>query len=199
MTGLAHYLKLLIRISLQGALKLERERKSIEGLNRFLEDLQDLHSLKETDQSLKSLSLISGGSELADQQSDICHKCKEPIDDECVKLERQRWHKQHLSCDNCEKVLGDDLPNALWSEREGEILCRPCQNERRHLSDAEPKFELVTRLQQYVYLLRVALARLLKVLRSGGSIPHTSGTNFCQLIEDTPADYCLRRSKSDKL
>jgi hypothetical protein len=36
-------------------------------------------------------------------------------------------------------------------------------------------FQPVSRLQQYVYLLRVALARLLSVLRSGGTLPHTSG------------------------
>lgn len=184
-TGLAHYLKLLIRISLQGALKLERERRSVEGLNRFLEDLQDLESIRETDQSLRSLSLISGGSELADQQSDICHKCKEPIDDECARLDRLRWHKAHLTCDNCGKVVGETLEDTLWSEREGEVLCRPCQNDRRHLPDAEAKFENVTRLQQYVYLLRVALARLLKVLRSGGSIPHTSGEHTHAVYSST--------------
>ena len=168
-TGLAHYLKLLIRISLQGALKLERERKSIEGLNRFLEGLQDLDSIKESE---KSLSLTTGSSELADQQSDICHKCKEPIDDECVKLDRQRWHKNHLTCNYCNRVVGENMGDALWSEREGEIVC---QDDRNRVRDAAPKFENVTRLQQYVYLLRVALARLLRVLRSGGSIPHTSG------------------------
>lgn len=173
-TGLAHYLKLLIRISLQGALKLERERSSIEGLDRFLEDLRDLDSLKDSDQAL---SLTAGLSELADQQSDICHKCKEPIDDECVKLDRQRWHKPHLTCEQCERIVGEDLDNALWSEKKGEVLCRSCQANQR-LSDAAPKFEAVTRLQQYVYLLRVALARLLKVLRSGGSIPHTSGNKM---------------------
>ena len=171
-TGLAHYLKLLIRISLQGALKLERERSSAAGLNRFLLDLGDLDSVKESE---NPLSLMAGISELADQQSDICHKCRDPIDDECVKRDRHRWHKTHLTCENCDRIIGEDLENALWSERNGEIICRACQEDRRHLPDAAPSFEPVTRLQQYVYLLRVALARLLKVLRSGGSIPHTSG------------------------
>lgn len=171
-TGLAHYLKLLIRISLQGALKLERERKSLEGLNRFLEDLQDLDSLKDAEQSL---SVTAGVAELANQQSDICHKCKEPIDDECVKLDQQRWHKAHLTCDYCERIVGEDLPNALWSEREGQTVCRRCHEERHHGPDAVASFEPISRLQQYVYLLRVALARLLSLLRSGGALPHTSG------------------------
>ena len=169
-TGLAHYLKLLIRISLQGALKLERERKSIEGLHQFLADLEHLESLKEAENA----DLLSDVSGLADQQSDICHKCKEPIDDECVKLDQQRWHKNHLACDYCERILGDEIPDALWSEREGQIVCRRCHEERRQAPDAVASFESITRLQQYVYLLRVALARLLSVLRSGGALPHTS-------------------------
>ena len=169
-TGLAHYLKLLIRISLQGALKLERERKSMDGLNQFLRDLEHLEALKEAENA----DLLSDVSELADQQSDLCHKCKEPVDDECIKLDQQRWHKNHLSCDYCERVVGDEMREAMWSEREGQVVCRRCHEERRQAPDAAAKFILVTRLQQYVYLLRVALARLLSVLRSGGTLPHTS-------------------------
>src|SRR6195952_2724431 len=41
-TGLAHYLKLLIRICLQGALKLERETGRSDGLNGFLEKINTL-------------------------------------------------------------------------------------------------------------------------------------------------------------
>jgi len=175
-TGLAHYLKLLIRISLQGALKLERERRSLEGLDRFLGDLQDLDSLKESE---KSLSMTAGVAELANQQSDICHHCKEPIDDECVRMDQQRWHKNHLVCDYCGRIVGENPKNALWSEREGQVTCRPCHEVGRAPS-ATDSFEPITRLQQYVYLLRVALARLLSLLRSGGSLPHTSGkpSNF---------------------
>ena len=171
-TGLAHYLKLLIRISLQGALKLEREVRSIEGLHQFLADLENLNTIKEAESS----DLHSGVAGLSDQQSDICHKCKEPIDDECLKLDEQRWHKNHLTCDYCDRVVGHpDLSDALWSEREGQVVCRRCHEERREAPDAIACFEPVTRLQQYVYLLRVALARLLSVLRSGGTLPHTSG------------------------
>lgn len=174
-TGLAHYLKLLIRIGLQGALKSERERRSIEGLNGFLEDLQDLDSVKDAE---KSLSFTAGVSELANQQSDICHKCKEPIDEECVRLYQQRWHKAHLACDYCGKMVGEDLADALWSDKEGQVVCRPCHREQGRAPDAAASFESITKLQQYVYLLRVALARLLSLLRSGGALPHTSGKIF---------------------
>ena len=173
MTGLAHYLKLLIRISLQGALKLERDRRSTEGLHRFLDELGSLEPIKESE---TSLDLNAGVSGLADQQSDLCHNCKEPIDDECVKLGQQRWHARHLDCDYCQRNLGDDLENALWSERGGQTICRDCNEGQYHIPDATADFKRVTRLKQYVYLLRVALARLLSVLRAGGTLPHTSGS-----------------------
>ena len=171
-TGLAHYLKLLIRISLQGALKLERECRSTEGLHRFLDELGDLDSIKECE---KSLDLTAGVSGLADQESDLCHKCREPIDDECVKLGQRRWHAKHLDCDYCQRNLGETLREAFWSEQEGQVICRDCVEGKHHVPDATASFEKVSRLQQYVYLLRVALARLLSVLRSGGTLPHTSG------------------------
>ncbi|KAL8729986.1 MAG: hypothetical protein Q9181_004814 [Wetmoreana brouardii] len=170
-TGLAHYLKLLIRISLQGALKLERERKNIEGLHCFLEELGDLESVKEAE---KSLDLTAGVTGLADQQSDLCYKCKQPVDDECARFGQDRWHKKHLECSSCQTPLGDDLTNALWSEDESQVVCRRCVKDRGRAPDAKAGFENVTRLMQYVYLLRVALARLLSVLRSGGTLPHTS-------------------------
>ncbi|KAI4236839.1 MAG: hypothetical protein L6R40_006028 [Gallowayella cf. fulva] len=170
-TGLAHYLKLLIRISLQGALKLERDCKNTEGLHRFLDELGDLHSVKGAE---KSLDLTAGVTGLADQQSDLCFRCKQPVDDECAKFAQDRWHKKHVECDYCQTPLGNDLANALWSEEESKIACRRCFRDRNRAPDAQAGFENVTRLMQYVYLLRVALARLLSVLRSGGTLPHTS-------------------------
>ena len=171
-TSLAHYLKLLIRTGLQGALKLEREQHNVEGLHRFLEELEDLESVKKADESL---DLTAGVSGLADQASDLCYECKMPIEEECVKLGQYRWHTKHLSCDNCGINLGEDLGNALWSEGERRVVCRRCVEQRDQASDAVGGSKHITRLQQYVYLLRVALARLLSVLRAGGTLPHTSG------------------------
>lgn len=171
-TGLAHYLKLLIRISLQGALRLERDRRSVEGLHRFLDELGDLNSIKESEQSL---DLSAGVLRLADQQSDLCQTCGKPIDDECVRLDQRRWHAKDLHCIVCQKNI-NDLNDALWTEQEGQVICRGCDGEKNHFPDAVAGFERVTRLQQYVYLLRVALARLLSVLRAGGTLPHTSGS-----------------------
>lgn len=77
-----------------------------------------------------------------------------------------------LTCSNCNQELKGHLLDATWLEAENRVLCTNCASQ---VSDARGPFERVTRLKQYVYLLRVALARLLLRLREGGTLPHTSG------------------------
>ncbi|KAJ6172753.1 hypothetical protein N7470_001820 [Penicillium chermesinum] len=174
-TGLAHYLKLLIRIGLQGALKLEREQSAPDGLNDFLGYLADTASLAPPDDDAP-VDLTFGVEGLADQLSDCCIKCKEPIDDECIILDEKRWHLKppHVSCSSCEKDLTVDLSDALWSESKKNTYCSACANQQNVASSAQGGFAHVTKLQQFVFLLQVALARLLAVLRAGGTLPQSS-------------------------
>lgn len=181
-TGLAHYLKLLIRIGLQGALKLEREQCSPDGLHHFLDNLGDLEALKPIDEG-KALSenpaddLMAGVENLADQLSDCCIACKEPIDDECIKRDEQRWHVKppHLTCAGCQNNLTTNPQNALWSARQKRPFCNVCAVQKNLAPDAQGGFTAVSKLQQFVFLLRVALARLLAVLRAGGSLGNEKG------------------------
>ncbi|KAK5940538.1 Rho-type GTPase activating protein Rga1 [Knufia obscura] len=170
-TGLAHYLKLLIRIGLQGALKLEREKGTTEGLNAFLDELADLETIKENE--MKSLDLNESTAGLANQESDCCAYCNDPIDDECVMIYGKRWHVKppHLNCSTCKRDLTHDLASAVYSEREDKVYCI---NHSSRAQETVSGFSHVTKLQQYVFLLKVALARLLEVLKSGGTLPHTS-------------------------
>lgn len=173
-TGLAHYLKLLIRISLQGALKLERETRNTNGLHEFLDILHQLESTKNSDSSLEYLD---GSAGLAAEEADLCYQCLQPTDDECLKIGARRWHMTHLECNYCKRDIGDELgvEAATWSEREKKAWCPKCTANNFQAIDAAAGVEHMSRLQQYTYLLRVALARLLSVLRSGGTLPHTSG------------------------
>lgn len=170
-TGLAHYLKLLIRIGLQGALKLEREKGTTEGLNAFLDELADLETIKENE--MKTLDLNESTAGLAHQESDCCAYCADPIDDECVMIYGKRWHVKppHLNCSTCKRDLTHDLASAVYSEREDKVYCI---NHSSRAQETVSGFSHVTKLQQYVFLLKVALARLLEVLKSGGTLPHTS-------------------------
>lgn len=166
-TGLAHYLKLLIRICLQGALKVEREQRSSDGLHHFLDDLGDMEAIKNDDRSLEATTGTPG---LAAPTSDHCISCQKPLEDECARCDDKRWHLTCLKCVKCSRELGQNLEDVRWSESEQLIFCNNCGNRASTVGG----FVRVTRLQQYVFLLRVALARLLEMLRTSGTLPHTS-------------------------
>jgi len=167
-TGLAHYLKLLIRICLQGSLRVERETKDSQGLELFLNDLGAVELIKDDETSLEETTGTSG---LAEPTSDQCAYCQRPIEDECARYGEKRWHLACVGCNNCSRELSQNLEDARWSETERKIYCNNCEGQS---PDASSGFVRVTRLQQYVFLLRVALARLLSMLRNSGTLPHTS-------------------------
>lgn len=175
-TGLAHYLKLLIRIGLQGALKLERERKAPDGLHRFLDYLGDLEALRPATEEESAADLMTGVEALANQLSDCCISCREPIDDECVMLGDRRWHSKppHLTCGACQKDLISSLREASYSSKDQHAFCKSCVSQKSIAVDAAV-FIRISKLQQFVFLLRVALARLLAVLRAGGTVPPGPG------------------------
>jgi hypothetical protein len=167
-TGLAHYLKLLIRICLQGALKVEREQHNSDGLLQFLDDLSDMEAVRNDDRSLEATTGTPG---LSASNSDQCFSCRRAIEDECARNGERRWHLICLQCSNCSRELGQNLEDVRWNLRDQQIYCNNCES---RFPGSVGDFEHVTRLQQYVFLLRVALARLLEILRSSGTLPHTS-------------------------
>ncbi|KAF3940970.1 hypothetical protein ABW19_dt0207827 [Dactylella cylindrospora] len=174
-TGLAHYLKLLIRISLQGALKLERDFNNIEAFNRFLAELSNLEAAKEAKPTFEV------NSALADLNSDLCYHCHNTIEDECMQFGMLKWHLGCFNCTSCGLPLKDDISAARYSPS-AKLLCAPCAAK---VMDAEAGFQHVSKLKQYVYLLRVALARLLSMLKEGGTIPHTSDDPNLTGYDDT--------------
>ncbi|KAI5310331.1 hypothetical protein KEM55_008450, partial [Ascosphaera atra] len=265
-TGLAHYLKLLIRIGLQGALRYEREFSDPTQLYVFLATVEDLAAAQEITSASALVSSMVG---LSDQSSDRCVGCAAPVDDECVifvdeardgaeggkELEvevkgrvkgkggtrRRHWHASAFQpcfrCAACDRNLVADVGSARWIEKAEKVVCVSCiagkeaagddgekkqevgddkaltdgkdgesadekdpaaENEvdagkkdekeddkaaakkQQLLQDAratggvQAGFIYVSRLAQYVYLLQVALARLLAVLRSSGGLPHAT-------------------------
>lgn len=164
-TGLAHYLKLLIRICLQGALRIEKEPTSADGLYLFLDDLGNLDTLKSDDGSLQITAAMS---RLAANESDQCVTCRKPVEDECALNGEKRWHLGCITCARCGKELGKSLSEARLNVHDQTISCSSCESFN---SEQTPPFERVTKLQQYVFLLQVALARLLDILRNTGALP----------------------------
>ena len=169
-TGLAHYLKLLIRICLQGSLKLERETRSANGLTNFLAQVNSLDSRLEyeaqVDQAAESALLVP-------RWADACPICDAQVEDKCLHLNDMSFNYGCMVCRGCGADLRSDVKKAYWSQAKQKVLCPACAAAQ---PDAESGFEQVTKLRQYVHLLKVAHARLMATLRSSGALPHTSGT-----------------------
>jgi hypothetical protein len=163
-TGLAHYLKLLIRICLQGALRLEKECQDSDSIYKFLDDLGEL----ETGRSDDTLQVTIGNSKLSAKDSDHCALCHKSVEDECARKLDRRWHISCVNCSRCGKELGRRLEDARWNAFDKKIYCNNCI--AINTEDMAP-FERISKLQQYVFLLKVALARLLDILRSTGALP----------------------------
>lgn len=167
-TGLAHYLKLLIRICLQGALKVEKEHRTTEALYNFLDDLSVLESINKNDD--ETLQITLGMARLSANDSDQCTLCRKPIEDECALSGDKRWHLLCVRCVRCGKELSKTLDQARL-HRDQKIYCTNCEGQ---IEAWGQPLERITKLQQYVFLLKVALARLLEILRSSGALPRTS-------------------------
>lgn len=168
-TGLAHYLKLLIRICLQGALKLERETKSASGLTQFLTQVNALDARLEEeaqrDQAAESALLVP-------RWADSCPICDNQVEDKCLHLNNMSFNYSCMVCRGCGTDLRSDARSAYWSKSKQRVFCPACAAAQ---PDAESGFQQVTKLKQYIHLLNVAHARLMATLRSSGALPHTSG------------------------
>ncbi|KAF2831698.1 RhoGAP-domain-containing protein [Ophiobolus disseminans] len=167
-TGLAHYLKLLIRICLQGALKLERETRSSSGLTNFLSQVNSLDGRleeeAERDQVAESALLVP-------RWADACPICDTQVEDKCLHLNDMSFNYSCMICRGCNADLRSDVRNAYWSRTKQRVFCPACAAAQ---PDAENGFQPITKLTQYVHLLKVAHARLMATLRSSGALPHTS-------------------------
>lgn len=137
-TGLAHYLKILIRIALTAALKLERDFQNLAAIGHFLSKLDRL--ARDPDASKFSATPITNrgaagesttaagkartygyksltravGSTLVGQgeaTTDLCEGCHLTVEEECARFGTSlRWHLNCLKCWTCGKVASRDPP-----------------------------------------------------------------------------------------
>ncbi|KAG0244058.1 hypothetical protein BGW41_000486 [Actinomortierella wolfii] len=158
-TGLAHYLKILIRIALTYALKLERQYNSATVIARFLNRLMELANKDKYLRDAQGKGMVE-----AEVTSDLCLACKVTVEDECFRLDHHhRWHPKCLICANCSTPLASVYYNAAFDIHRGSVLCQQCKTPESHVG-----FSHVTKLEQYTFLLRVALVRLENLLRLKG-------------------------------
>ncbi|KAK2756183.1 hypothetical protein FQN54_005591 [Arachnomyces sp. PD_36] len=147
--NLARYSKSLIRVFLQGSLDLERATKDSTGLNLALESLNGAKYLATT-----FLSSETDVVTLSKITSDACLECSSPIETQCAVSDLGRLHLSCITCRHCHKYLGELLEYARWGPNG--VACTGCFP---HPSP-EFKLQLVSTLDQYSFILKVAVCRL---------------------------------------
>ncbi|KAF9934403.1 hypothetical protein FBU30_002227 [Linnemannia zychae] len=158
-TGLAHYLKILIRIALTCALKLERQYNSTSVIARFLNKLVELANRDKFQSEVHGKPTVD-----AEVTSDLCAACRVTIEDECFTYNHhQRWHPKCLICAKCAKPQTTVYYDTLFDADRGSVLCQQCKT-----PESQAGFSHVTKLEQYTFLLRVALIRLENLLHLNG-------------------------------
>src|SRR5205814_593876 len=114
------YLRPLIRIGLQGSLRLERDKLISEGLSAFLETISTANQMLDR----PGLPEVYG-----QRDSDLCQTCREPIDVACIRFEHREWHTQCFKCNECETELGKEYWMAYFNDHMFSVVyCGPCND-----------------------------------------------------------------------
>lgn len=142
-----------------GHLLQERQYNSTSVIARFLNKLMELANRD------KYLNDLHGKSPMdAEVTSDLCLACRVTIEDECYTFNHHhRWHPKCLICSGCAKPQASVYYDASFDASRGSVLCQQCRT-----PESQTGFSHVTKLEQYTFLLRVALIRLENLLHLKG-------------------------------
>ncbi|EGU12284.1 LIM domain-containing protein [Rhodotorula toruloides ATCC 204091] len=151
--------------------------------------------------------------------TDLCEGCRLTIEEECVRRGTSiRWHLPCLRCAHCQRLAtkddstasAEELPLAdfVWVPAGGEggqgaTVCKECARRERggSLEGTVDGFAHVTRLEQYAFLLCVALNKLYGRLKQRGVVPGTppDGEETRSLSDAYRDSSDIKRMKSVQL
>lgn len=192
-TGCAHYLKLLIRIGLNNALKLNKIRGDTKALDGFLMKTKKFDDIESADK-LPGDARISIGSRLAIpiNASDACRACLKSIEKSCVRYKNLRWHMKCFECFVCHRQPSSEfiVESFLYGPDEL-VLCTECARTRSTSTFGYSSgFVTVSDLSQLAYLLKIAIFRSRSAIKKDSylgkseSVLRASMTN----IEEEPSE-----------
>lgn len=182
-TSMAHYLKLLIRYGLSNSLRYDRLPASDNIVDKVLERVSVHEMIPEN--PLENLG-VSG------KANDRCVQCNTSMEDRCAALGEKRWHIDCLQCSRCGDMLGSRFSDAVYHIKQKTILCRNCVTPDDDIRD---DLQEVSKLMQFIYLVKIALARLKLVLDTYDSRDKQNGTD--QVYMSTLVD--IRKNRSTRL
>lgn len=127
-TGCAHYLKLLIRIGLNNALKLNILRGETRPFDTFLELIGKYDEIESQDKLAGDARVsIRSRLSIAYNATDACHHCKKSIEKSCVRFGDARWHLKCFECSHCHRKPDSIFKVELYLYGPDDlILCSEC-------------------------------------------------------------------------
>lgn len=149
----------------------ERQYNNTQSIPRFLSKLMELANRERAGRNRRAF---------VDPEvtSDVCHKCKITVEENCFKFAQYRWHVACLTCSKCDRVLRDSYRGTMIDQRTHAIYCSDCGRPRDNVTIG---IEYVTQLEQYTFLLRVALRRLYSLLKVPGGCIQSERISFVRM------------------
>lgn len=147
-TGLAHFLKLLVRYGLNNALEYNKSTHAANALIKFLREIEKNEAIEENPFTRIDVSINA---------TDCCAGCGKYVQEECIQFKESRWHRACFHCSNCEKHINlYDVADAAYNTKSKQVLCAHCALDD---PDSSSGFKSVTKLAQLIFLLKIALVR----------------------------------------
>ncbi|KAJ1815177.1 Rho-type GTPase activating protein Rga1, partial [Coemansia sp. RSA 2598] len=169
-TSLAHYLKVLTRVALKGALKAQTEYKCPSSIKALLSKLTET-----SDRQKWAMFRLSY--QETDITSDLCTACHTAVETECIEhmRRRKRWHLYCFVCSKCSNEIQHVYPQSAYDEAKGVLYCPSCANDHGVASGG---FKFVSQLEQYSFLMRVALKRLYGLLKMKNAVENPNSGRY---------------------
>jgi hypothetical protein len=109
-----------------------------------------------------------------DVKSDLCLSCRRSVEESCIRFETScRWHPACFRCSVTREDLTKDLSRARYDPADGRIL-----SAEQAGPGCKSDYQVVTTLEQYTFLLKVALKRLYGLLHVKGKRSTDDTSNF---------------------
>lgn len=179
-TGSAHYLKLLIRIGLYNALKLNKLNGTTDALDQFLNLVSRYEAIESNKlETAEGLEVFKAKLAVPQSSTDACTSCSKSIEKSCVKLGDHRWHWKCFVCAKChQRIDQSEVNQTRFDIARQSIICARCYDGCGIMG-----FEIVTDLSQLVYLLKIALLRSRSVMNIDFDNPTISPRQESELLQ----------------
>lgn len=147
-TGLAHFLKLLVRYGLYISLKYNKITSTTNALIKFLREVQKNETIVSNPFDRIHVSINA---------TDCCAFCDKYTQEECIQYQDERWHKHCFYCSKCTRHIDiHDVSDAAYNKKTKDVLCAQCSVD---IPESKQGFKPVSRLSQLIFLLKIALIR----------------------------------------